>query len=233
MSLTANVQAFYNLDESSGNAADATSNGRTLTNTGTTPYSAALINNGPVFNRTDNKRLGKTSDNFGFNWSNDYSWSIWCKPTTNTNGYIFDHWTTTGANRRVILAGAASNIYELYCGGFSAGNIIATTALTTGVWYNFIIVKTGSSWEMFQDNVSRGTATSGTASYIDNAVSIGAGVDSFGANMNGQFDMFGLWSEAINSTDRSTLYNAGAGAQWPFGGGATPTPLLSLMGVGS
>lgn len=232
MSLTANVQAFYNLDESSGNAADATSNGRTLTNTGTTGYSAAKINNGAVFDTT-NKRLGRTTDNFNFNWSNDYSWSFWFKPTTNA-GYLLDHWTTTGANRRLIMAHASAGVYELYCGGFSAGNIIQTTALSTGTWYNFIIVKTGSSWEMFQNNSSRGTATSGSSAYVDNLVSIGAAGDSFGANSNGQFDMLAFWSEAIDSTDRSTLYNAGAGAQWPFGGGgATPTPLLSLMGVGS
>lgn len=224
MSLTANVVAFYNLDESSGNATDATGNGNTLTNTGTVTYEAGKINNG-ARNDGGSRRLSANIN--GLTSASNNTWAFWYKPVANT-GYIVDHWPTTN-NIRCIIYDDGNGIRM-----FANGNEVDGGAMSTGTFYHVIVTKTGTTWELFVNNVSQGTTTTGGLSYTNNSnFSLLNPADGFGASANAVIDMVGFWNEALDSTDRSTLYNAGAGVQWPFGGGATLTPLLSLMGVGS
>jgi hypothetical protein len=216
MALQDNLIAYYDLE----NTTDASGNGNTLTNTGSVAFSAAKIDNGAVFDGS-NKRLGVTSNNLSFDYNGDYTWAWWININVHT-GYGWDHWTTTGAGRRPIFARGSGSVWDMYCGGFSGVNIISTT-LSTSTWYFFVLVKTGSNWELFRDNTSIGTATSGSASYSGNQFAIGAAADSFGGNGNNTIDGFGLWNKAMDSTERSQLWNSGNGLRYSdFPGGASP-----------
>src|SRR5574338_435283 len=61
MSLSVQPVAYWRLDESSGNAADATGGGFTLTNNNTCTYGAAQRNNGVSFSAGSSQRLRSTA----------------------------------------------------------------------------------------------------------------------------------------------------------------------------
>ena len=81
------TKAYYKLDESSGNAADATGNGYTLTNNGTTTYTTGKINNGGDFGASNSTKsfsidsatpLGLTTTDI----STAFSVACWMNQTT-------------------------------------------------------------------------------------------------------------------------------------------------------
>ena len=78
------------------------------------------------------------------------------------------------------------------------------------------IEKTGTSFELFINNVSQGTVSSGTYGLADNRLSFGAPQDGFGNRSNSQLDIWSTWTRVLGSTDRATLYNSGSGIQYPF-----------------
>jgi len=230
MALVDNLVAYYKLDESSGNATDATGNGNTLTNTGTTPYTAAKINNGADFNRTNNRRLG-ISSNLSFSWSGDYSWSFWVNMNSFVNSeYLLDHVTTTGSSRRAIFYTNADAKFRIFASGNEA---ISSATYSTGTWYHIVGVKSGSDWTLYVNNTSVATTTSSTVSYTANALSLGCAYDGFGANANATIDEVGFWNKALSADERTLLYNSGNGLSYDdFGGGSTIPSRLMMLGVG-
>lgn len=226
--LVNNLVSFWKLNETSGDAADS-KGPHTLTNTGTTPYSTGLIGNGAYFNRVTNRRLGVTTNNLGFDWTKDFSWSFWIKTNSFTNqAYVVDHITQLGAQRRFILYNnPATTQYRL----FASGNELASSNLSTGVWNHFSVIKTGSNWEYFVNNVSQGTITSGAVSYALDQFCFGCASDAFTVNGDVSMDAFGMWNRALTSTEVSNLYNAGVGTEPPFSV-SVKLSALTTLGVG-
>lgn len=217
MSLLTGLQAYYKLDESSGNASDSSGNSFTLTNTGSTPYGTGKINNGAQFNRTNNRRLASGS-NLNFNWSNDYSWSFWVNMNAFVNSeYLIDHVTTSGSDRRMIFYTGADSRFRIFASGNEA---VSSSSFSTGVWYHIVGVKSGSNWTLYVNNISEATTTSSTIDYTANDMALGAAYDGFGANSNATIDEVGFWNKALTAGEISTLYNGGAGLSYPF---STPT----------
>jgi hypothetical protein len=231
MSLLTNLVSYFDLE----NNVDSHS-GNNLTSVGTWSYVSALIGNGPSFNSTDDK-LDNQSSSYSLNWSGDYTWSFWTyKPSgASFSGYAADHVTTTGANRRVLFIWDAtgSNNLTIYCGGFNAWETFISGSLSTLTWYHWVLIKTGSSWELFRNDVTQGTKVSGTASYVQNKFALGGSVD---PNAGGTciFDAVGLWNRALTSSEVSQLYNGGAGLSYSGLSSGSPTPSrLMMMGVGA
>jgi hypothetical protein len=223
-SLLTGLQAYYKLDESSGNASDSSGNGFTLTNTGSTTYGTGKINNGAQFDGS-NRRLASGS-NLNFNWSNDYSWSFWVNYNAN-NTYLLDHVTTSGSSRRAIVYIDNGNKFRIFASGNEA---VSASTFTTSTWYHVVSVKSGSNWTLYVNNTSEATTTSFTISYTANDMSIGAAYDGFGVNANATIDEVGFWNKALTTTEISTLYNSGAGLSYPFAGPNTnPAFLLNFL----
>lgn len=212
MALTDNLVSYFDL-EANGNDSHGSNN---LTASGTVAYVSALDGNGLDCDAVAD-RLSHQTSNMSLDWSGDYTWQFWAfKPTGAAfSGYMADHVTTTGANRRVLFIWdtTGGNNLTIYCGGFGGTNTFVAGGLTTNTWYHFVLVKTGTSFELFVNNVSQGTKTAGTATYSVNKYAIGGSVD---PNAGGtcRFDMCGVWNRALTSAERTELYNSGNGLNY-------------------
>ena len=102
MALTDQLEGYWNLDESSGNAADSTANANTLTNNGTTPYVAAKINNGADFELASSQSLSR-ADTASLSITGNISVAGWIKvesdPGADANYAIAVKWNSVGDQR--------------------------------------------------------------------------------------------------------------------------------------
>ncbi len=214
MALTDGLLAYYKLDESSGNASDSSGNGKTLTNTGTVTYGSAKINNGAIGTNTTGGYL-KISEALGFAATGDHSWNFWYKCPSSMTGYIVDNITATGDNKRLIVY-EDNAVKKLHM--FANGNEVLTQALTSGQWYMITINKSGANWELFVNNVSKGTTTTGSLIYNGGAgFMLLNSLYTGGSQTTATIDEVGIWSRLLDSSDRAELYNSGNGLQYPFG----------------
>lgn len=225
MALTDNLISYYKLDESSGNASDSVGS-NTLTNRGTTGYSSGKINNGAVFDGTNNKRLD-ISNGLEYKTADDRTWSFWVNPSGLTAGYFIDNVGTTNDIRMIVYP--ETNKITL----FANGNTKSTaTTVSTGNWYHIVVTKSGTTYELYMNGSSQGTVSQGSLTYYSDAFSLGAPFDGYGSLTNGTIDEVGIWSRALTSGEVTSLYNSGSGNQYPFSGGSTFASRMSLLGVG-
>jgi len=233
MAITSNLLAYYKLDESSGNAADASGAGFTLTNTNTVAFATGLINNGANFGDSSttgiNKQL-KNETNYGVDNRTAWSISFWANLTaapTNSNNQelsLIKFWRTGycdikyGAN----LGGKRMKI------SFSESTTTYTVDLGTGTWHHIVLTFPSTSLsngKMYIDN-----------SLVSSAVLRGAGdtgayLFSVGStdSIPGLIDEVGLWSSELTSDDVSQLYNSGDGLAYPFSSGASTSDFFNFI----
>lgn len=211
MAILDNITAAWSLDESSGNALDSSGNGNTLTNTGSVGYVTGLINNGAQGTATTGGYLIAASD-FGLATSSTNTWNIWYKRGSTATGYIIDNISAVASSIRFILYESAGTLRM-----FANGNEVATGTLTVGTWYMITVTKNNTTWELFVNTVSQGTASTGGLTYgggsgftVLNSLYTG------GTTTNATVDIGTLWTRVITSGEMSQLYNGGAGIQYPF-----------------
>ena len=237
MALSDNLVAYYKLDESSGDATDATGNGWTLTNTSVTYSSTApnILNNYGVFNGGSSKL---TTASTGYNLSGDFSISLWMYSTDMTTyPWIFHDWDNNKNNIFYIIYdnGGGTGKMNYYRGnggtsyaGGSLGGAFATT-LNVNTWYHLVITQSGTTAKFYVNNASPETNTMGYSGGATNTYNHFGGYTSDW--LAGRLDEIGVWSRAITATEVSDLYNGGAGLAYPFAGAAV-FRRKALLGVG-
>lgn len=239
MALTDNLVAYYKLDESSGDAADEVG-GFTLTNTGTTGYASALINNGADYGTANSTKYLRVANNLGIT-NGHITISTWVKmrteiasgrqfiaikgdATTNVNYMIFYEYN--GGTRRLGFNRQRQAV---------SNNVRYMTAtLGTSVFNHIALTYDGTNMYGYLNGVaSSALAVSGDGS--------SAAVSQFKIGQDdGQYisvdylsayqDETGVWSRALSSTEIGELYNSGAGLAYPFGGGgAVNSGFFNLM----
>lgn len=257
MALTDNISAYWKLDESSGNPADATGNGNTLTNNNTVTYAAAKINNGSTFAAASSQNFSITNaSQTGLNLTGDYSFNFWLNltnlPGATDYGLIYKYNLDTAPNGydMHIDHTSAAIWFEVVGDGVSTSLLQAkvNTALTTptdvGSWHMWsfvyhlanpatvIIYKDGSS-VAFTYSFQQITTSNSTNTEVWR---MGAANNNSGALqfLNGSMDEVGLWARQLSSGEITTLYNGGAGLQYPFtvAGATRDARELNLLGAG-
>jgi len=209
MALGTGIVTVWKLDESSGNAADSVGS-NTLTN-GSVTYAAAKINNGATFT------TGLTSTTSPISGTGDWTFAVWYKSST------------TGTNKQIAIFGnsaqTAKQIIYLYT---TVGNAIAldtagaslitssNTSTINGAWHLLVITHTANNFAMYIDDVSVGTGSTTGMNLGSN--SMGLGYDNLNARWpwGAQLDEAYFWNVVLSGTDRTALYNAGTGKQYPF-----------------
>ena len=231
MAILDNIKAAWSLDESSGDASDASGNGFTLTNNGTVTYTTGKINNGALFDNTTGKNLDYNG-NLGFAGGGSRTWMVWVNVSSfAATGYILDNTTTTAgsgsANRRFILYSESDSKIHM----FASGNEVLTSALSTSTWYHLVVTQSGTTWELFLNASSQGTTSIGTASYADDSFRVGESYAGGGAGRSTN-DIVTIWDRVLSGAEITDLYNSGSGRQYPFSSSSSFTPRVSLLGVG-
>lgn len=225
---------FFNFNESSGDATDAV-NALSGVNTSAT-YSTGKLNNAAYYGGS---AFHTISDNALLKPTNAISIGGWIYiSATSSYQMILAKGENAGDTRsyEIRCFGTTTQIeIQARTGGGSYIQARTTTAIGTGAWKHVIYTRNGTTQKIYIDGVS-----DTLASNVTQAGNLDYSTDAFwfgqrngGLRFNGRLDMMGLWDVELTSSEVGELYNAGTGIEYPFSAGATPTSLLSLMGVGS
>lgn len=246
MALTDSLVAYYKLDETgTSNASDSSGSGLTLTNTGPWTYATGKINNGFDGGATNTTKWGVNATSWSLG-NGSMSMSCWVNVTTaptsgnivcmmsSFNGatdvyYGLEYWNTAG----LTIKGRRGKF------GVGDESVDSVQTMTTGTWYHLVFTYDGANGNLYVNgSLAAGpTAMSGdgsssntTGAYVGGSVQDGFGTAHI--PFSGLIDEVGVWTRAITSTEVTTLYNGGAGLQYPFSTGTTVFPsTLLLLGV--
>ncbi len=234
MSLLTSLNAYYKLDESSGNITDATGNGNTGTNTNTVTFSSGVINNQANFAGASSQYFS-VGDSSSISITGDMSIAGWTKFTDAPGAFDYtfvEKWSNNADAQKSYTiqwydnAGTKKFFFANSDDGSTAASAEVTWAFSTATEYHVAIVYTASagSVSFWVNGSQQGTTQSGLKTSIfdgTSAMRIGAGYNSTGSTvidfMNGSFDEIGIWARVLTSGEISSLYGAGAGLQYPFG----------------
>lgn len=251
MALIDDIKAYWKLDESSGDAADATGNGNTATNINTVTYSGTdpKINNHALTENSPSRYL-EAADSTSLSITGDITISMWINRTSalaslDTQAYISKQ-NTTGNQSSWYISHENDGGIRLLCNfdesGDNAGETtraLFTQTFTTGTWYHLVVKYTCSTKAVVIYINGTPNAPSSYSEQLANSifdstapVRIGAGnVATPGAHAS--IDEVGIWARALSDAEVTELYNSGAGLAYPFGGGgAVHIPTLLTLGAG-
>lgn len=222
---TSDAISIWKCNESSGDASDSVG-GRTLTNTGSVGYTTGLLGNcavssanGTYLRRTDTCTLTSSSDFsliFYFKISSEDSADhdfFWISNNGNPTGwYVRGLYEYNGGSRRL----------RFFRSGSSATFLDKTVNVGDNTWHmiSFTYTASGGAMTLSLDAGTRvtgtntGTGNHGASSGTDFLDSGGSG---YGASLKGNMDGIYLLNRAITTTEEATLYNAGAGLDYPWG----------------
>lgn len=231
MALLTNIKGYWKLDETTGDASDATGNGNTLTNTNVVLYAAGKINNGAVFNGTTNFLI--LTNGSSLVQGGPMSIAGWASFTTVGSVFGFRNDSNCDFYFNPFSSTQAEVRYRN-----SAGTAFTFTGTSTydTTLRHYAITWDGTTATLYVNGSSVGSVGGGGNTFFTNtAISFTIGKnEGSGAFYAGIGDEMGLWAQCLSSADVSSLYNAGTGIQYPFGAGTTATylPTLGLLKVG-
>lgn len=242
MSLLTNIVDYYKYDENTG-----TSVGDSVgSNTGTwhgsgTVWTTGKINSGGQFaSGNSNYVLATISSNL----SGSFSLSCWFQVSSFSSASTLFHshvasydnyWAELSVDN--VNKCLSWNLFD----GTHNPNIAGTTnEIVLNTWCHAVAIRdTGLGkiriyFNGSQDGADVADTTTVTPTYSDfymGAKHTGGTVNQFSSGLQ---DEVGIWSRVLTSGDVTSLYNAGAGSQYPFGLGTTvSSPSMSLLGVGA
>lgn len=245
MALTDNIVSYWNLDESSGNAADSAGS-NTLTNTGSAAYASAKINNGVDFGSSNTSKYLKISSALGID-GGAFSWSGWVKVTTAPdsgvpfNAIFAQENNTSDVGYSLYYknnAGTLQVIFQRARFGIGGEVVTVSQTLTIGTWYHLVCTYDGSNLNLYLNGSLLGGPTAatgnGSSAVTGDYYSMGRAFQDSQLEwwFSGMEDEVGIWSRALTATEVATLYNSGSGLQYPFASSATVMPRKALLGVG-
>lgn len=221
MALTDNLQAYYKLDESSGNASDSSGNGNTATNVNSTAYSSGKINNGASLVAASSNHF-TIADAASVRVVNGWTVSFWIKPTSLVNGYVLN--CRSGENGWGIGTDTSGHIL-VYSGSGAFGNTTSTATMSTGTWYHVVVDFEGTSTKLYINGSLDSTLSNANITNPNTTVYMGRKATSADTYQDGILDEVGIWSRALSGAEVTSLYNGGAGFQYPF----TVAPRMTII----
>jgi len=233
--------SFWNLDESSGNAADA-AGPNTLVNTGVT-YVAGKIGNAADFERGDTTDVLSISDasQSGLDFSADFSISAWLnlESIPSNIGVIVSKWNPSAASDLAYRFSVGYDDSRLYLETSSTGsNELASYCSwspSTATWYHVAVTydggaSAGSRVKLYINGTSQTMLLDDAPATLPNSgQSFNVGNNGTNRQFDGLIDMVGVWNVTLTSGEVSELYNAGAGIQYPFVSG--PANVKTIGGL--
>lgn len=219
--LTNNLLAYYKLDEASGTRI-ASFGDENLTDHNNVLFATGIRNNAANFVRADSQMLYMSSASFGVGGSNlSFACWVFLNSTGNTMTLVNNDFSQDpGGSSQWFLdisATGALRFFVQQSAGFSLSvNANSHGVLRVGSFYNIVSWVSDNSHIGVSVNLSVNTAamvgsvSSGTLSYF----SLGADPDgalNAQSRIDGRIDEVGLWTSALNATDRANLYAGGSG----------------------
>lgn len=247
--LETSLQAYYSLDEASGDRADSTANGNDLSDRNTVGSGTGIRENAADFEKDNNEYLRIAGGSqTGLNITGDFSASFWIKPETLGGAYQALVWRTDTSNRGYFIVLADGSEWGSYQDKLlvdfvnssnQASRFVADTAISpTGTWRHCVIAVDVSvpSAKFFVDGVQLGSTTLASAATSIKSQSVYFQLAALengtpGAYYDGMMDEVAIYSRTLNYGDVANLYNRGAAL--PFVGSVDTNDERSAVTTGS
>jgi len=216
-SLDTNLNSYWKLDESSGNASDSVG-ANTLTNTNTVTYESGKINNSALTNPTGTKYFTKTSPTGLPSGATSHTINFWAKPRVTQSGSVpgVIAWGTEATNQMAGLGFSNTGLYYL---GYN-NDAAVTYSYATGSWSMYTVTVDASTKKV---NFYVDGALVGTEQTLTNTPNIGTSFVVVGAQrpgnliiFDGNIDEVGIWGRILDISEIKALYNSGSGVQYNF-----------------
>jgi hypothetical protein len=226
--LTTRINAYWKLDESSGNASDSVGS-VTLTNNNTVAYATGKINNGADMGSSNSSKNLTSSNDLGIN-GGYISISAWIKPssypssdsdpTTPSRFNIFGQSDTTSGISYFLHVSNVSGTIKCIFSRWRNSVAIAVAEYTytppTSSWTHLVGTYDGNTVRIYVNSNAPGSVSqTGGGSGGPDGTAIGSN-NSNGAYFSGMIDEVSVWNRALIASEVAVLYNSGNGLQYPF-----------------
>lgn len=137
--------------------------------------------------------------------SGDFTISLWVNQTTTTAfSYLLDK---GGAGSSINYRGGINSSNQVYF-QISGNSLTSTGTITNGTWSHIVLVKSGTSMNIYIDNTAETPATAPATAYTGTE-NLEIGRQTGGANyLNGKLDEVAIWNTALTATQVAEIYNA-------------------------
>jgi len=231
-SLDSSIYAAYNGD----NVNDTSGNSRNGTNVNNVTFTTGKIGNAFTFNGSNNINLPNSS----FDFTGDFSISVWIKIPVNPSGYcgIFSNYNYDNIDNlgHILQLGSDRKVYfGVHSATSGSSNVVSTTVLVLNTWYHITVKRdsVAKRSDLYINGVfeAQATNTNITIGYGTRAIqpTIGAvrinnqGTLSTYGYLNGQVDALTIWNKKLTEAEILSLYNEGTGAEYPFSSQLLPS----------
>lgn len=225
-SLLTSLVAYWKLEEASGTRVDATGRGNDLTDNNTVTQATGIVGNAAQFTAANSEYLSH-ADNADLSTGNvDFTVAAWVyldsKPAS-VMGFVTkgSGGSTTNAEYSLQYLNTSDRFrLVVFDGGSNAGAAVANNlgSPSTSTWY-FVVAWHDSVADTVNIQVNNGTVNSSAYTFgsWDSTEPLWIGRSSSGYQ-NGRIDAVGFWKRVLTAGERTSLYNGGAGLQYPFPG---------------
>jgi len=213
MALADNIEAYYKIDEASGDTAADCVNSHDLTWSGSPTHMDGVIGKCVELSGTGTKGKNSSFDQGGYD---EVTWNFWLYPFSQEGSPVY---ITTNEDASYGFRACQSDSGTLT---FFFGNGSTIKSATAGAMWS-------KSWKMI-------TCTAKKDDYIKIYVNgvpqnltaittfgnsganflIGIAYSEAGQNAYARYDEIGVWSRALSQDEITQLYNSGNGLQYPF-----------------
>ena len=218
--LNTGITHYWNMDEASGNRADSVGS-LTLTDTNTVTSAAGLISTAASFDRNNQEYFNTNSTSLA-NPGADWTFNCWAYFTnTTSNKEFFSKFESAGNQKSFIFRLGSDERFDLFISsdGLNLDTTVNGTAtLSVSTWYMITLEYTSpNGWKAYINGSGTADIDTTGSMYTSTAKTyIGANVDLTSTTWDGLLDEVGFWSRVLTDSERTELYNAGAGKTYPF-----------------
>jgi hypothetical protein len=218
-SLLDNLVAWYDFDESSGNAADSSGNGKTITNNGSATFVSGKINNATDLEQDSSQYFRRTGDN-AFSQGGDFTVSVWINPETAgaPDGGGIASYSTSESEGDWMLAHFDSSQIGLYARATGDTWKLGTSGAnfaTTSTWTHVVARRSSGTVTLWKNGTPTMFGAVGGWETQDFVVGCMYIPDTTW-NFDGLIDLLGVWSKALTDSEIGQLHNSGNGLAYPF-----------------
>ena len=211
-SLMTHLLAWYRFSETSGVRKNSI-NDATLSLTDVNTVARTLdgkIDNGALFVDANNEYFNVASSS-AFVTNSSFTLASWIKfSSVSSTQVVFSAWDYGQRKYKLTLNSGYLRFYSS-TNGVASNYVNSSGALSADQWYHVIISYDGADRAIYLNNAD---VTTGTP-----ATSIWTSTSSFQIGGNGQFggtlSETAFWKRSLTATERSRIYNSGAGVSYP------------------
>lgn len=227
VSLGASLDAFWELEESSGDRVDSTVNGNDLPEFNSVTSGGGKQGTAALFTAANSEYLQIANAALtGVNGGTTVSMAGWVKfNTLGVQTRLMAKGIGGAANRSFFFSVLSTNELSVSTSSdgssWTATNTTTTWSPTTGVWYHVGWSMNGTSLKIYVNGSQIGSTFTGSSSLYNDNAPLNLSSDGGGGFMDGFMDEWGYWSKELSATDFSNLYNGGSGIPYDAGGVVT------------